>query len=100
MTYQEARAASLKAESEHNAACAAMSAIETRLAAELGISSRRAMNLVIEPIRLNPEYRAAWRAERSAFERLRQANAFLSRHFKKEIRAEIAAKRAAKLERI
>lgn len=99
MTYQEARAASLQAESAHDAACATVSAIETRLAAELAISPRGPMNLVAEPIRLNPEYRAAWAAERAAFERLRKVNAFMSRHFKKEIRAEIAERRAQRLAR-
>lgn len=59
---------------------------------------RGPMNLIAEPIRQHPDYRAAWIAERAAFERLRKVNAFMSRHFKKEIRAEIAERRAAKLD--
>ena len=99
MTYQEARAAVLKAESAHDAACATMSTIEARLASELAILPRGPMNLVAEPIRLHSEYVAAWKAERVAFERLRKVNAFMSRHFRKEIRAEIAERRKQRMAR-
>lgn len=99
MTYQEARAAADKADAAHKAACDAMRATEARLAADMGIQPRGAMNLLSDAIRTHPDYRAAWARERVAFERLRKVNAFMSRHFKKEIRAEIAERRKQRMAR-
>lgn len=99
MTYQEARAAADKADSAHKAACDAMRATEARLAADMGIQPRGAMNLLSDAIRTHPDYRAAWARERVAFEALRKANTRLVRGFPKELAADRLAARKQRMAR-
>ena len=71
---------------------------EADIAAELGVASRGSMNLIAEAIRIHPDYRAAMLAEAGAFQALRRFNGMHAKHFSKEIRGDIEAKRRAKLQ--
>jgi hypothetical protein len=99
MTYQEAKEHCAALEAAHNAACNDRAAIESTLAAEMGIEARGgALNLLVEPIRLHPSYRAAKANQDAAFKRLQEFNRAFVKAYKKEIQAERRA-RFASLER-
>lgn len=60
-------------------------------------NERGAFNLTPDSIKQTPEWQAAYRKERAAFNAMRDFNMYMARNFKKELRAEREAKRQAKL---
>lgn len=78
-------------------ASAALNSIRDNIAAELGIAPKGALGLTPDKIRTRPDYRAACLAYDSAFADLRRFNGKYAGRFKKEIRADIDAKRRARL---
>lgn len=88
MTYHEAKERQAALETAYKAACDNRAAVESALAESLGIAARGEMNLIAEPIRLHPSYRAAKTMQDSAFQRLRAFNADYVKRYKKEIQAE------------
>jgi hypothetical protein len=94
MTYQDAKAMRDALDAAYKAASDNRAAIETELSESLGIAARGAMNLIAEPIRLHPAYRAAKAAQETAFQRLREYNAAYVKAYKKEIQAERRARYA------
>lgn len=95
MTYQEAKRQQAAIEAAFYAANDKRQAVEERLAAEIGIAARGAMNLIAEPIRLHPEYRLAKSATDAAFASLQAFNRIYSKRFAKDIRADRDKRRAA-----
>lgn len=96
-TFARARAVRDAFDTELIAAGEAMNQIRERLAGELGIAPRGPMGLTAEPIRLNPEYRAAKATSDALCDRLRRFNKTFTRVYAKEIRADRDARWAARL---
>lgn len=78
-------------------ASAARDSVRDIIAAELGIPATGQMGLTQDAIKSRLEYRAACSAEDSAFAALRRFNGQYAGRFKNERRADIDAKRRARL---
>lgn len=80
MTYAIAKQAAKFAEDQHKAAWKELKAISG--------DERGPMGLTPDHIKATKEWQEAFAKERKAFSEMRAVNMYLSKHYKKEIRAE------------
>lgn len=80
MTYAIAKQAKFAVEAMHDAAAAVLN--------EVSGTERGPMGLTPDHIKATPEWKAAYRAERKAFNELRSYNGWFAKSFKKEMRAD------------
>jgi hypothetical protein len=99
MNYAIFRTAAETLSERVSAASGKLETIAAGIAAELGIARAGAMGLTPDAIRLRPDYRAAKLELDNAFAELRRFNGLYAGRFKKEIRADIDAKRQARIQR-
>lgn len=90
LTYEQAREAADRLKAAHDAASKPLEAFP-----------KGPLGLTPDAVKQTPEWRTAYAAERKAFEAMRQANAYLVKHYGRRYRtdkqAEIMAERMAKL---
>ncbi|MCP1852820.1 MULTISPECIES: hypothetical protein [unclassified Bradyrhizobium] len=96
MDFAAFQAAAAELDSRMKEAGARLGAVTESLAAEMGIPARGPMGLTPDRIKFDPRYRLAKAAADIAFAELRAFNGRYAPRFKKEIRAEIDARRRAK----
>jgi hypothetical protein len=99
MNYAIYRAAADALSERVSAASSALNSTRDHIAAELGIAPQGAMGLTPDAIRTAPTWRAAKLALDTAFSELRRLNGTYAGRFKAEIRAEIAERHRAKVQR-
>lgn len=95
MTFEEAKKYAQRFDSEHKQAALMLDATRQRLAVGMGIDARGPMGLTPDAIKFHAEYQKAWKKERQAFSAMREFNTQYTRVFKRELREERRAKRAA-----
>ena len=88
MTFEEFKAAQEILDNAHKAATALLVSVS---------GERGPMGLTADHVKNSPEWRAAYTAERKAFAAFRDFNGVYAPKFKKEIIAEIQAKREKRL---
>jgi hypothetical protein len=93
--YQKAKEARDSLDAELCDAGARSMATRKRLANIMGIEAFNAMNMTPDAIKLHPDYIAARKRQNEAFAALQQFNAGFVKAFKKDIAADIHAKRLA-----
>lgn len=98
MNYAIFRTAAETLQQRVSAAGRELETISNAIAAELGIPRHGIMGLTPDAIRARPEWRAATLKLENAFCDLRRFNGMYANRFKKEIRAEIDARRNASLQ--
>lgn len=94
VTYSDAKARKCVLDAACRTCADELNATRARLAQRLGISASGPMGLTPDAIRQHPDYRPAKQAFDSAFESLRRFNAWYTRQFKGEIRADRQRRRA------
>lgn len=99
MNFDQAKKYAQRFDNEHRQAATKLREIGERLARELGIEARGPMGLTPDAIKFSSEYQKAWKQERQAFSAMREFNTQYTRVFKRELREERNAKRAASAQR-